>query len=105
MRRHYLDGIHVEDYGGRGKPVVFVHGLGGSAANWALVAPTVADFGRVVALDLPGHGRSAPSKTHTLENHAAAVVSVIEHLEHGPATVVGNSMGGLVVMLVAAGRT
>src|SRR5438046_10497015 len=37
---------------------VLVHGLGGSHLNWLQVAPGLSGLGRVLALDLPGFGRS-----------------------------------------------
>ena len=41
----------VRRSGQGGAPLVFVHGLGGSHINWVQVAPGLAGFGRVIALD------------------------------------------------------
>ncbi|TDI38679.1 MAG: alpha/beta hydrolase, partial [Acidobacteria bacterium] len=38
--------VHWRDYGGRGKVIVLVHGLGGSVANWDAVGSKLADLGR-----------------------------------------------------------
>ena len=43
-----------------GPPLVLVHGLGGAAVNWSLLAPRLAGTRRVLAVDLPGHGGSEP---------------------------------------------
>jgi pimeloyl-ACP methyl ester carboxylesterase len=96
--------ITVEDHGGAGHPIVLVHGVGGSAGNWSLVAPRLADIGRVVALDLPGHGRSGPVPRHDLEAHLSALIGVIEFHEFRSVTLVGNSMGGLVSKMLASRR-
>jgi pimeloyl-ACP methyl ester carboxylesterase len=108
MQRRYetIDGmaINLDDYGGAGDPVLLVHGLGGSAGNWSLVAPAVADFARTIAVDLPGHGRSGPARVHDLATHSRTVIAVIERLELPPVAIVGNSMGGLVAEMVAAER-
>ncbi len=105
MDRRYVTiegtAINVEDHGGEGPPVVLVHGLGGSAGNWSLVAPRMAEFARVVAVDLPGHGRSAPVRHNDLEAHVRTVVGVIESFGFEAVTLVGNSMGGLVTEMVA----
>lgn len=108
MRRRYetLHGtaISIDDYGGDGPPIVLVHGLGGSAGNWSLTAPRLATRGRVVALDLAGHGRSGPLPRHDLEAHAQTVIELIETHGLGSVTLVGNSMGGLVSKIVASQR-
>ncbi len=108
MQRRYetIEGtaINLDDYGGVGDPVLLVHGLAGSAGNWSLVGPVVADFARTIAVDLPGHGRSGPAPSYDLAAHCRAVVGVIEKLEMSPVALVGNSMGGLVTQMVAAKR-
>jgi pimeloyl-ACP methyl ester carboxylesterase len=96
--------IHCKDYGGEGRPLVMVHGLGGSLTNWDAIGPRLAELGHAVALDLPGFGLSPPGHDWTLETHAAAVVDVVEHFG-GPAVLIGNSMGGLVSEMVAASRS
>ena len=55
--------VHHADYGGHpdGPSVVLVHGLGGSHLNWDLLAPRLTPYARVLALDLPGFGLSAPT--------------------------------------------
>ena len=79
---------------------MLVHGLGGSVANWDAVGPRLADLGRTVALDLPGFGLSPPARDWELDTHAMAVRSFMA--EFGPsATLVGNSMGGLLAEMVA----
>ena len=70
-----LDGpVHYLDYGGdpSGPLVVCVHGLGGSAVNWAAVAPTLTESCRVVALDLAGFGRTrGGTRPTTIEGNRA----------------------------------
>jgi pimeloyl-ACP methyl ester carboxylesterase len=95
--------VNVMDYGGSGPLMVLIHGLGGSIANWDVVAPRWAERCRVLALDLPGFGLSPPGRDWALETLEEAVVELIEHLG-GRALVVGNSMGGLIAEMVAAHR-
>ncbi len=101
-----LDGpVHYVDFGGPedGPRVVLVHGLGGSYLNWSLVGPTLAQTCRVLALDLPAHGRTP------LADRSAAVQAVQRLLHRflvevagAPAILVGNSMGGMITILQAA---
>lgn len=92
--------LHVRRYGGQGRPIVLIHGLGGSVANWDAIGPGLSELGEVVALDLPGFGLSPPGNDWTLDTHAEAATAFLEHCG-SPVTLVGNSMGGLVSEMVA----
>ena len=85
-----------------GTPVVLVHGLGGSHLNWVHVGPALAAGRRVVALDLPGFGLT-PSGGRSTSVHANAAVlgRVLDEVVGGPALLVGNSMGGMISLLLA----
>ena len=91
--------------GGGGPPLVLVHGLGGSAANWCELAPALMRRRRVVAPDLPGHGGSAPLHAVSgLEPYADRVAAVMDLEGMLPAPVVGHSLGGMVVLRLALRR-
>jgi pimeloyl-ACP methyl ester carboxylesterase len=101
-----LDGpLHYRDFGGPpGAPlIVCVHGLGGSAANWAAIAPLLAGRYRVLAPDLAGHGltQSAGRGTGVRANRAL-LARFIESVSPGPVILMGNSMGGMIALLEAA---
>lgn len=98
-----IDGpVSVVEYGGDGPTMVCVHGLEGSSYNWRLVADHFAKSFRVVAPDLRGFGYTEPGDHDvTVEHNAGLVANVIQHYG-ADATLVGNSMGGLVSMLTAA---
>ena len=95
--------VHMVDFGGNGESIVLVHGLGGSTTNWIAVADGLARHGRVLALDLPGFGLSPPGRDFRLETHREAIENFIE-LEGAPATLIGNSTGGLLSQMVAGHR-
>lgn len=95
--------LHRVEYGGSGESIVLVHGLGGSTANWLGVRTGLAKHGRVVALDLPGFGLSPPARDYRLETHRQAIEDLIE-TEGAPATLIGNSTGGLLSQMVASHR-
>ena len=91
--------------GGEGEPVVLVHGLSGSAANWVELLPELAERHRVLAVDLPGHGRSErPPRGAGVTDFVAAVAAVIEREDAGPALLAGHSFGGLVAVRLAQTR-
>jgi pimeloyl-ACP methyl ester carboxylesterase len=108
-----LDGdLSWEERGPRdGVPVVFLHGLGSSAADWTWQVPAFAARHRVIALDLPGHGRSALRRPHrplirqplSVEGMAGAVERVLGQVDERPAHVVGLSLGGCVALALALG--
>ena len=92
--------------GGSGPPILLVHGLGGAAANWRLVAPALAAGRRVLVPDLPGHGGTSPfaDGASTLDPFAEAVLAIAEAEDAVPAPWIGHSMGGLVSLRAAALR-
>ena len=91
--------------GGDGPPLILLHGLGGAAVNWTLLAPLLARGHRVVAPDLPGHGRSGKlAGLRDLHPVADVVAAVAEHEQVLPAAVVGHSLGGVVALRLAADR-
>ncbi len=94
--------LRVVELGGRGRPIVLLHGLMGRASTWWPVARWLADHGRVVGLDARGHGRSEARGPWKTARMAADVVELLAAT--GPAVVVGHSMGGLHGLVAAAKR-
>lgn len=80
---------------GDSPPIVFVHGTRFSAGQWSpQLAALQKDF-PVAAVDLPGHGaRSA--QPWSLHAATEVIASAVDSLDHGPALVVGHSLGGYV---------
>jgi pimeloyl-ACP methyl ester carboxylesterase len=92
---------------GGGEPALYVHGLGGASTNWTDYAALLATRLDGEALDLPGFGRSGPAAAHggyAVQAQARTVVAYLEHRGAGPVHLVGNSMGGVAALLVAATR-
>jgi pimeloyl-ACP methyl ester carboxylesterase len=104
-----LDGaVHYVDYGGNpdGPVLVLVHGLGGSHLNWDLLAPRLTRHARVLALDLPGFGRSEPGgRKASVRANVAVLGRFLDEVVGEPAILVGNSMGGMISIFVTAERT
>jgi pimeloyl-ACP methyl ester carboxylesterase len=91
--------------GGSGPPLVLLHGLGGMASNWRLVAPALAEERRVIVPELPGHGGSGRlPQASALDPFADAMLAVAEREDAVPAPWVGHSLGGLVALRAAARR-
>jgi pimeloyl-ACP methyl ester carboxylesterase len=86
------------------EPAVYVHGLGGSSANWTDLAGLLSDRLDGQAIDLPGFGRSDPARRYTLGAFAERVIRWIEHGDRGPVHLFGNSLGGSISVRVAALR-
>ncbi|MGW6600031.1 alpha/beta fold hydrolase [Streptomyces sp. NPDC055036] len=85
---------------------VFLHGLGGWTHNWARLTALMRTSEHCLAIDLPGFGRSAPPPDGkvTVERQAAAVIGHLEQTGHRRVHLVGNSLGGLVALRIAAQR-
>jgi esterase len=88
------------DYGS-GPPVLILHGLLGSARNWATIAKHLAGAYRVLAVDLRNHGRSPWADEMGYEAMAEDLAALIAGLGLASPAVVGHSMGGKVAMQLA----
>ncbi len=87
---------------GTGPVLVLVHGMAGSSETWNHVIPALARRFTVVAPDLLGHGRSAKPRTeYSIGAHANLVRDLLAALGHERATLVGQSLGGGIVMQLA----
>lgn len=83
--------------------IVFVHGAALDHTVWLLQSRYFAHHGRnVVAVDLPGHGRTEGPLATTIEDMADWIWSVVDTLNMHRATLVGHSMGSLVTLEAAA---
>lgn len=94
-------GLRVE---GDGEPLVLLHGIGRSLADWDLVLPALATRYTVYAMDLEGFGATERFTDRlSLTGQAALVRRTLQSVgEHRPVRVIGNSLGGAVAMRFAA---
>ncbi|HEX5685989.1 MAG TPA: alpha/beta hydrolase [Ideonella sp.] len=84
--------------------VVFIHGALHDHTVWTLLARWCAHHGfGVLAVDLPGHMKSAGPALESVEAMAEWVLALLDAAEVKQAALVGHSMGSLVA-LEAAGR-
>jgi len=94
--------------GDKGQPILFIHGNSMSGLCFAQqVESTLGERYRLVAMDLPGHGKSAPARHpgsgYTLPGYADMVCAFAKSLKLENAVLVGWSLGGH-VLLEAIGR-
>lgn len=89
--------VAYRDFGGDGPPVLLLHGLGGTVADWNRFAAALTGH-RAVAVDLRGHGGSGdgPWSWDAVLDDIEAVVA---HLGLSEPAVVGHSLGGWVAAL------
>jgi pimeloyl-ACP methyl ester carboxylesterase len=88
--------------GGGGAPVVLVHGAGDQAGGWSKVAPRLAKSFAVLAVDLAGHGESAPAAGPLpFATLLAGFDGAMKELPQGKVTLVGNSLGAWVATVWA----
>lgn len=103
-----VDGHRVHAYTG-GAPfdpaqpvVVFLHGAQNDHSVWILQSRYFAHHGyAVLALDLPGHGRSEGDPLPTIEALGRWVVAALDAFGAAKASLVGHSMGSLIALEVA----
>ena len=97
--------VHVER-AGQGTPIVFVHGMGSTAATWANCMAALQGEHEVVAVDLLGHGGSPvpddPAE-YTRDRALDDLDEVLATLSQ-PAVLVGHSLGGYLALAHAATR-
>ncbi|GAA4254664.1 alpha/beta fold hydrolase [Dactylosporangium darangshiense] len=88
---------------GDGAPLVLIHGIGHHWRAWEPVIDRLAAHHDVIALDLPGFGRSpAPAVNHGMPTAVAALGEFFAEHGLGRPHVAGNSLGGAIALELAA---
>ena len=86
---------------GQGPPLLLVHGLGASHADWEKQIAHFSRIFRVIAPDLRGHGESDALGPYSVERFATDLLQLVDQLGLGGFALVGHSMGGAVAMQMA----
>ncbi len=89
---------------GRGRAVVLVHGFGGSTYTWRNLIPLLSENYTIYAFDLLGFGLSDKPQdgSYDLASQAEIVLGFLDAAGLPSATLIGHSMGGVVVSYAAA---
>lgn len=83
--------------------VMFIHGAGFDHSVWTLFARHFSRHNwNVLAIDLPGHGRSSGETLTSIEAMANWIIDVLDHLSIENVSLVGHSMGSLITLETAA---
>ena len=88
---------------GRGKPLFLMHGIGSWSYNWRYSIDPLSQYFRVICFDAKGHGFSEkPEYSEQIGHQIIETKRIIESLCNEPAIVVGQSLGALISLGVAA---
>ncbi|MFF1560725.1 alpha/beta fold hydrolase [Streptomyces sp. NPDC058279] len=90
------------DYGGRGQPLLALHGHFGEARTFAGLAAEVSPGRRVIALDQRGHGRSERPSDFSRDGYIGDAATFLDLLGIRDAVVLGHSLGGVNAYQLAA---
>jgi pimeloyl-ACP methyl ester carboxylesterase len=82
-------------------PMVLLHGLGDSSADWDTVLPDLATTHHVHTVDLRGHGDSSHPGEYSFELMRDDVLAFLDATDIDTCVLIGHSMGGVVAALLA----
>jgi pimeloyl-ACP methyl ester carboxylesterase len=80
---------------GKGQPVVFLHGLGGSSESWLPQLRNLGNTYQCIAPDLPGYGASLYTDPMTFPAWADALEQLLDLMNLDRIVLVGHSLGGM----------
>ena len=92
--------LNLQRYGS-GPPLIVLHGLFGSRANWHAISRALADDFEVIAVDQRNHGNSPHADEMTYAAMADDLLQLMTHEGIARAHVLGHSMGGKTAMQFA----
>lgn len=98
------DGIRLAyvDEGKGTETILMIHGLGSYLPAWKKNINDLSKSYRVIAVDLPGYGKSSKAPHSGLMTFYAGVIAdLIQELDLGPVNLAGHSMGGQIAMVLA----
>jgi pimeloyl-ACP methyl ester carboxylesterase len=83
---------------GKDRPIVLIHGFPLDSRMWDKQIPALADFGRVIAIDLLGFGKSPSNNPFTLMMQARLLHEALKAMNALPCIPTGLSMGGYIAL-------
>jgi len=95
--------IYYEEYG-KGTPLLLLHGGSSSISGVGKIIPVLANHFNVIAIDLPGHGRSEQTASLSYQLLADYFIEFINQLKLDSVYVMGISDGGNAALIMAADR-
>lgn len=84
------------------KDILLLHGSCSRWQSFKAVLPELATHFNVHAIDLRGHGKSSRANSYQLEDHVGDVQRLIKDEIKKPITIFGNSLGGMIALMLAA---
>jgi pimeloyl-ACP methyl ester carboxylesterase len=82
--------------------IVFIHGVLNDHSVWILQSHYLANHGfNVLAIDLPGHGKSGGDCPKSVEDAAAFIIALLDAAKIDQAALVGHSWGSLIALHAA----
>lgn len=93
--------IYYAEAGRAGLPIVFIHGSAANHLVWSLQLHALGTIAHAVAIDLPGHGRSAPPGRNTVGDYCDVILGLLDVLNFDRAVLVGHSLGGAITQTLA----
>ena len=97
-----LNNIHYLD-SGSGKELVLIHGFLGNNTLWTYQIKEFQKYFRVIAIDLPGYGKSSEAKPlNDIKKFSKAVEKLLHALKINNFYLMGHSMGGMIAQEIAS---
>lgn len=94
--------INYEEYG-KGKEVILLHGWGANIDSFAPVSRYLSNYFKVIAMDLPGFGKSElPERALNIAGYADFVSEFINKLSIRKPILIGHSNGGRIIIYMTA---
>jgi pimeloyl-ACP methyl ester carboxylesterase len=94
--------LNFAEIGEGSRAFVLIHGMGGRWQHWRETIPFLAQYGRVLAVDLPGFGRSELSVGGVSpDDYADTAAALCRAMDVEQAVVLGHSMGGPIALRFA----
>jgi len=106
FKTHYVKVRNIEvayiDEGSGDNIILFIHGLGSNAKGWIKNIPDLSKQYRVIAVDLPGYGKSDKGYyPFSLTFYATVLTEMMTELGISEAVLTGHSMGGQIALVTA----